>query len=273
MMISLNLTLFNFYTESMMGWWSTFFSLNLVFLYFIIKEEVQLYFFSVYFYVQELMGFLFIFSLSNFMVLMVLMFKSSLGLFFFLVWPMIKFLNGIIFFLFYFLFKNSLYPCPNKVCFFSFDSYLGFSLLLSAGVPMFFKDLKSLGFFNSAESATLILVTFSHSLMDSMMNLIMYFFIFFSSKSSMKNFLDLEKSFFFLGLPFNVIFFIKVTFFCLVFNQMLLFLLFVFSMWMSMMGSLHFLLMEPVMMGSLKKLWLNNIWIFFIFFYFIFNLF
>jgi len=269
-MIRLNLTLFNFYTERIIGWWRTFFSLNLVFLYFIIKEEVQLYFFSVYFYVQELIGFLFIFSLSNFIVLMVLIFKSSLGLFFFWVWPIIKFLNGIIFFYFIFCLKIVYIPVLIKYVSLGSISYLGFSLLLMAGVQIFFKDLKSLVFLNSAERATLILVTFSHSLIDSIINLIIYFFIFFRRKRRMENFLDLEKRFFFLGLPFNVIFFIKVTFFCLVFNQILLFLLFVFSIWIRIIGSLHFLLIEPVIIGRLKKLWLNNIWIFFYFFLFYF---
>lgn len=186
------------------------FFINLLFIFYVSGESGVFYFFGVYFFIQEMLGFLFVFCFRNLFIFTVVLFKANLGWFFYWVVFLVKLLNGYIFFIFNFFLKLLYIPLISKLIEFYSELVLIYSLLLLFIYQLFIKRLKFLFFLNSCETFSSFIIGFFSSHLETVLVFLVYFVLVVQVWSEIENFLDLEKVFYFISLPLNVVFFVKI---------------------------------------------------------------
>ena len=199
-----------YFFEVVLFWWLIIFFINLFFIAYISGESGVFYFFGLYFFIQEILGFLFVFCFRNFFIFTVILFKSNLGWFYYWVIFLIKLLNGYIFFIFNFYLKLLYIPLLSKLIEFYSELVLVYSLLLLFIYQLFVKRLKFLFFLNSCETFRNFMIGFYSSHLETFLIFLVYLVLVLQVWSEIENFLDLEKVFYFMSLPLNLVFFVKI---------------------------------------------------------------
>lgn len=198
-----------------MVWWLVIFFSNYFFLFIIVGSFSLIYYFILYFFFQEFLGFLLVYSFRDWMFFFVLSLKRGLGFFFIWFLFLVNQIVGYIFFVFNFLMKLIYIPILLNFVNSSFDWYFFFSVMVVFFFQVFFKGNKFLFFLNSRETFTVFFLGFSLSFLDLFFIFFIYFIIFFLVWSDLEDFMDFEKLFFFVGLPLNLVFFLKSLIFFL----------------------------------------------------------
>lgn len=256
--------LFIYFFEVILVWWLSLFFSNYFFLFYLLGDFSLIYFFIIYFFFQEFLGFVFVFISRDWIVFLVLRLKRGFGFFFFWVLFLVNLMVGYVFFIFNFLLKIIYIPILIKFIDRAFDWFMIISLLVLFFFQVFFKNSKLLFFLNSRETFVVFFVGFTISLFDVFFIVFLYFLILFLVWVNIIEFLDFEKIFFFLGLPFNLVFFLKsFNLFIVGEKRVFVFFIFLFS-FLRIMRQLDFLLETKV--NFLKSRFLLGLFYFFFLF-------
>jgi hypothetical protein len=226
--------------EVVLIWWLLIFFINLLFMTYLSGEFGGFYFFRLYFFIQEMVGFLFVFCFRNFFMFLVILFKANLGWFFSWVIFLVKLLRGYLFFIFNLFLKLLYVPLISKMTEFYSELVLIYSLILLYIYQLFIKRSKFLFFLNSCETFTNFLAGFFSSLLEVFLIFLVYFILVIQVWSEIENFLDLEKVFYFISLPLNLVFFVKVFIILLWGERRVFYLLLVVFSFMGTLGQIEF---------------------------------
>jgi len=247
--------------EVVIIWWLLIFFVNLLFIAYLSGELRFFYFFRLYFFIQEMVGFLFIFCFRNFFIFLLILFKANLGWFFYWVIFLIKLLRGYVFFVFNFYLKLVYVPLVSKFREFYSELVLIYSLILLYIYQLLVKRVKHLFFLNSCETFTNFLMRFYVSFIEVFLIFMIYLVLVLQVWTEIENFLDLEKVFYFISLPLNLVFFVKIFIILLWGERRIFYLMVTIFSFMGTLGQLEFVLKETERMFICNSTMIFNLFL------------
>ena len=194
-----------------------------IFLIIMVKIEGKFFYLVFYFFYQEFLGFILFFSINYIFLFFVLLIKSGLGPFFIWFLIFLSELEGESFSFFVLDIKLLYLPLLEGLKIYYLFFFLGLILLWL--FYFYITDYKFLIFFNSLESFNLSLLI--ERSLDFWIIFLMYIFYFCFILRSENKYDNLEQVLFFGGWPMNLVFLIKIYFFLFFFNSLSFFFIFI----------------------------------------------